>query len=262
LGPSATPQTVVLDSPVPAPDGDIPARNTYYVGGVVFDSSAAGTRSRAASRLIIDTTAGKRHRPGRPERQHQRLEWQPHDLGAAAVESHDQCEHRRGQQLEREGNQTAQAGAGIIKSGAGNLEMKHARVASLNVSAGTLKITSSGGWPSGASKVGALSIGASARLDLRDNKLITTTPVGTFGGGVYNGVQGEIQRAYNFGSWDQPGLMTSETNAGPTVGTTTLGVSDGASILFLGPTETGTGLGKPSPGEHAGDVHVRRRREF
>jgi hypothetical protein len=56
--------------------------------------------------------------------------------------------------------------------------------------------------------------------------------------------------------------MTSMPDAGPAVGTTTIGVSDGASILFLGPTETGTFAGQTVTGAstlavytYAGDVN-------
>jgi hypothetical protein len=75
-------------------------------------------------------------------------------------------------------------------------------------------------------------------------------------------VQGEVARAYDFGSWDLPGLTTSMPDAGPTVGTTTIGVSDGASILFLGPTENGDVRGQTVNGSttiamytYAGDVN-------
>jgi hypothetical protein len=51
-------------------------------------------------------------------------------------------------------------------------------------------------------------------------------------------------------------------DAGPAVGTTTIGVSDGASILFLGPTDTGTWAGQTVTGSstlamytYAGDVN-------
>jgi hypothetical protein len=103
---------------------------------------------------------------------------------------------------------------------------------------------------------------AAGRFDLKDNKLVTNKSVGTFSGGAYNGVQGDVASSYNFGSWDGPGLTTSMPDAGPTVGTTTIGVSDGASILFLGPTETGTFAGQTVTGAttlavytYAGDVN-------
>jgi autotransporter-associated beta strand protein len=110
--------------------------------------------------------------------------------------------------------------------------------------------------------VPAVTIGANARIDLKNNKLFTASPIGTWNGTAYTGVQGDVQRAYDFGSWDLPGLMTSENDAGPTVGTTTIAVSDGASILFLGATETGMFAGQSVTGAttiavytYAGDVN-------
>ena len=115
-------------------------------------------------------------------------------------------------------------------------------------------------------KTGAISITGDSKIDLSDNKLITTTPVGTFDGAAYNGVQGEIQRAYNFGAWDMPGLTTSQPNAGqnagPLSGTTTIGVAKAEQILFIGPDDTATFAGQTVTGvttiamyTYAGDVN-------
>jgi len=153
------------------------------------------------------------------------------------------------------------AGVTLTKKGGGKLAVANVRAAGLNIAAGTVVIGQNGG-SAGASKVAALTIGANATLDLKDNKLVTNAPIGTFAGGAYTGVQGDIARAYDFGSWDLPGLMTSMPDAGPAVGTTTLAASDGASILFLGPTETGTWAGQQVTGSstlvmytYAGDVN-------
>jgi autotransporter-associated beta strand protein len=105
-------------------------------------------------------------------------------------------------------------------------------------------------------------IDTNARIDLRDNKLITETPVGTFTGGAYNGIHGQVQRAYHSGAWDRPGLTTSMPDAGPTVGTTTIGVASAQSILFIAPTATGTFMGQSVTGTttlamytYAGDLN-------
>jgi hypothetical protein len=139
--------------------------------------------------------------------------------------------------------------------------MKHVRAASLAVNAGTLKITGSGGAASGVSNVGGVTIGAAAKLDLRDNKLITTTPAGTASGGVYNGLQGEVQRAYDFNAWDQPGLTTSMPDA--VAGLTTIGVATGEQMRGLGPTDTDTFGGQTITGAstiamytYAGDANL------
>jgi uncharacterized membrane protein len=39
-----------------------------------------------------------------------------------------------------------------------------------------------------------LTIATGAKVDLRDNKLITKSPIGTFTGGAYTGVQGDVAR--------------------------------------------------------------------
>jgi autotransporter-associated beta strand protein len=114
-----------------------------------------------------------------------------------------------------------------------------------------------------------LTIGSTnSQLDLTNNKLIVPGGnVGTFSGGAYSGVSGLIASSYDFGAWDLPGITTSMPDAGPTVGTTTIGVSDGASVLFLGPTETGMFAGQTITGSsviamytYAGDVNLRRAR--
>ena len=84
-----------------------------------------------------------------------------------------------------------------------------------------------------------LIIGASGKLDLKDNKLVTAGPVGSWDGTKYTGLQGEVGRAYDFGAWDLPGIYTSMPDAGPTVGKATIGVATGEQALFLAPTETG-----------------------
>ena len=149
----------------------------------------------------------------------------------------------------------------IIKAGDGALTVKHLRGGATDIVAGKVTIAANGS-SAATSRVTSLSIGPDATLDLKNNKLLTNSPIGTFSGGAYTGVQGDVARAYDFGSWDLPGIMTSMPDAGPAVGLTTIGVSDGASILFLGPTETGTFAGQPVTGAttiamytYAGDVN-------
>jgi hypothetical protein len=158
-------------------------------------------------------------------------------------------------------------GRAVTKTGGGTLEVNRVRGSGLTVSAGTVRITPASdphvpGANQSVSNVAALSIAAGARLDLTNTKLITSSPAGSFNGAAYTGVQGEVARAYNFGSWDQPGLMTSQADAGPAIGITTLGVATGEQIAFLAPTETGTFAGQPITGAstivmytYAGDLN-------
>jgi autotransporter-associated beta strand protein len=85
-------------------------------------------------------------------------------------------------------------------------------------------------------KTGGLAITGNAVVDLADNRLITTSAVGTASGGVYSGVSGLIQRSYNFTAWNGPGLNSS--SAALTGGLTTLGVGDASALMGLGETET------------------------
>ena len=116
-------------------------------------------------------------------------------------------------------------------------------------------------------KATTLSISSTSRLDLSDNFLIVANgSAGTFNGTSYTGVQGDVARAYNFGAWDQPGLTTSQENAGqnagPLSGTTTIGVATAEQVLFIAPTETAIWAGETVTGTsvlamytYAGDVN-------
>src|SRR5215207_9869939 len=84
----------------------------------------------------------------------------------------------------------------------------------------------------------AATIANGATIDLKDNKIITNNAPGTATAGVYNGLQGDVQRAYNFSAWDQPGLRTSMPDAA--AGLTTIGVATGAQIRGLGTADTDT----------------------
>ena len=91
-----------------------------------------------------------------------------------------------------------------------------------------------------------------ARLDLKDNRLIIDGAGGTAGGSVYDGVQLELRRAYNLGTWNNSGLTT----------TTTIGVATGEQIRGIGANETAIFDGQTITGSsviamytYAGDVN-------
>jgi hypothetical protein len=141
----------------------------------------------------------------------------------------------------------------VTKTDGGTLEVNRVRGSGLTISGGTVRITPAfdprvPGANQSVSNVAALAIAADGRLDLTNTKLVTNTPAGTFSGGAYTGVQREVARAYNQGAWNMPGLMTSQPDAGPTIGTTTIGVASAQQILFIAPTATGTWSGQPVTG--------------
>src|SRR5207248_906363 len=89
----------------------------------------------------------------------------------------------------------------------------------------------------------------SARLDLNDNHLITTSPVGnTIGGGAYDGVSGLIQSGRNGGGWGGSGVVTTQSNAtssnftgiGVATGSQVKGIAAGATSVWAGQTVTGS----------------------
>jgi hypothetical protein len=148
----ATPQFINVDAPV-------------TVGSITFDSAQAHTINSTGSGAItfdtytgdgrIDSLAGT-HTINAPV-----TLLRPLTVNAAA-----------GATVKLLGSMTAN-GQAITKTGDGVAELRNVRTGSLAVNAGTLRIADSGGAASGVSKFGALNIAASARIDLRDNKLIT-----------------------------------------------------------------------------------------
>jgi hypothetical protein len=95
------------------------------------------------------------------------------------------------------------------------------------------------GTAGGTSRVSAITVGNGGRLDLTDNKLIVAGAagdLGTFNGSTYSGLTGQIASAYNFSSWDGPGILTSMPAAGPTSGITTLAIATADEVFYAGGT--------------------------
>ena len=65
------------------------------------------------------------------------------------------------------------------------------------------------------------SLSVSGKLDLKDNRLITPSAIGTISGGTYSGVTGLIQSGRNGGDWSGNGIVTSSASGS----LTTLGVA-------------------------------------
>ena len=94
-------------------------------------------------------------------------------------------------------------------------------------------------------KTGSLTLGASSKVDIKDNKLITSTPAGAATGGVYaaGSVHRMVQTAYQESAWTGPGLMTSMPDAAS--GLTTVAIATGEQLgrsdfagQPVGPTDT------------------------
>jgi autotransporter-associated beta strand protein len=117
------------------------------------------------------------------------------------------------------------------------------KTATLEVLAGnTAEVVASGG--NRVLVAPALTIGAGAKIDLKDNKLITNVAVGSATGGVYDGVEGMVQTAYTGGTWSGSGITTSVatnlTSIGVISAAQKFGLIAGATATFAGQTVTDT----------------------
>ncbi len=130
-------------------------------------------------------------------------------------------------------NVTVGAGGGTLNPN-GNL----VTLGNLSTS-GTFKITPSG-LPTGSAKavrVGTVSVSAGA-VDITDNKLITSSPVGTLSGNTYSDVSGLVQAGRNGGSWNGMGILTSQTAAKSPNFLTTVAVASAADAKGISGTQT------------------------
>ena len=146
-----------------------------------------------------------------------------------------------------DGAQTYAADLGV---GAPNLMLKVDAGASVTLGASqhlrSLSVSGTVALTPGGAKVlvtKALSFGAAAgKLDLADNDLVIdytgpTSPLGSSTGGVYSGVAGMIQSAFNFGAWDGASGITT-TQADALGGLTTLGVGEANTLLGVEGSDT------------------------
>jgi autotransporter-associated beta strand protein len=141
-------------------------------------------------------------------------------------------------------------GATTVNAGKLSFQGNQTTTTSVTVNGGTLELASGGG-SNRVIRTGAAAVTGTGKLDLRDNKLVATTAVGTgtANGGAYTAgsVSRMVQTASNGGAWDGPGITTSMPDA--TGGLTSIGValaSDvrdfgaGTTLLFGGQTITNT----------------------
>src|SRR5207245_492014 len=86
---------------------------------------------------------------------------------------------------------------------------------SLNVASGASATLAAGGSRTLYTK--SLTIGATGKLDLKDNDLLLdytgSTPIGSWTGSAYTGVLGLVQSGRNGGGWTGNGIVTSQTQA-------------------------------------------------
>jgi autotransporter-associated beta strand protein len=85
-------------------------------------------------------------------------------------------------------------------------------------------------------------------FDIGDNKVITTSAVGTATAGVYDGVSGLIQTGHNGGGWGgATGIVTSQSQA-TTSNITSIGVASASQVKGIAATATATFAGQTVTG--------------
>jgi autotransporter-associated beta strand protein len=138
----------------------------------------------------------------------------------------------------------------FTKNSGGTLTVNHIRSGNLTVNGGSVVMVPDS-TANGVSHVAALNlVGASTKLDLAANKLITTSAAGTWDGTQYTGVTGLVVTGKGVSNnWDGPsGIVTTQTQA---VGSnyTSIGVAKASDVrpatatatdLWAGQTITGT----------------------
>ena len=144
------------------------------------------------------------------------------------------------------GDMTGQSFA-LAKAGSGTAFLKHLRAGPVSISAGAVRVIADGS-ASGTSKIGALTVSNGAKLDLTNNKLITTSLVGTLVGSTYTGVTGLIQSGRNGNAWNgATGIITSMSDAANS-NFTTLAVARASDVRASTATATTTWGGQTITG--------------
>ena len=161
-------------------------------------------------------------------------------------------------------------GGGLTKIGTGTLTLTGANTFSgpLTVNGGTLELAESlttissltaandgivrllptgTGTGTHVIKTKPVTVSGTAKIDLTDNKLITSIFAGSWTGSAYTGVTGLIRSGRNGGSWDGSGIITSQTLAS-SGSFTSLGVASAAQAKGTAPAATSVWSGQTVTG--------------
>ena len=136
----------------------------------------------------------------------------------------------------------------LIKTGGGKLAVNGVRAGGLSVEAGRVEMLHSGNTTANTSHVGELTVATGAVIDLRDNKLITASPVGTWTGAAYDGVAGLVDSGRGDAGnalWNgTTGIITSDTRAINNGDLVSIGVAKVSEVRTVADTATTTFAGR------------------
>jgi beta-glucanase (GH16 family) len=210
------PRTVTTDIPVTA-------------GTLIFDNSTASYTITGAGPITLDTYLGGATI---------QVLSGSHAITTPIVLNRDTTiDVAGGSSISLSGDLTGQTFA-VSKIGGGDASLKNVRTSGpLSVNAGRLAMLPNG-TSAGTSHVGALSVAPGAKLDLADNKLITSSPVAA--------VTSLIVSGRNGGVWNGSGIITSQSNAAG--GLTSIGVAAASQVKGIAATATSTWAGQTVSG--------------
>jgi autotransporter-associated beta strand protein len=143
----------------------------------------------------------------------------------------------------------AYTGTTTVNAGTLSLATDLTASSSLSVTGGKLELRVTA-LPNRVVHTPSVSVTGTGKIDIKHNKLITATPVGTATGGVYTGVSRYIQLGRGTGgTWNgSSGIITSMSDATAGSNYTSIGIATGAQVVPSSATETATWAGQTITG--------------
>jgi hypothetical protein len=146
--------------------------------------------------------------------------------------------------LDTNGQNVTKNSIGVVTFGNNSTPGKGLNIGTLNVSSGGI-VFGSDGSKNRVMNVATLTMsGTTSRIDLKDNKIITNSAIGTASGGLYTGVSGQIQKGNNLGAWNGQGQAIFTSMPDAQAGMTSIGVATGEQVKGVGPGSTDTFAGQ------------------
>jgi hypothetical protein len=124
-----------------------------------------------------------------------------------------------------------------VNASGGTTNFQHTQhLAALSITNGATTVLASSGDKSISTPTVAVT--GTGKLDLKNNKLITATAIGTWNGTGYTGLTGSVAAGRNGGAWNGAGITTSEAAATAGTDYTGIGIATGTQVTGVGSSAT------------------------